>query len=368
MSHASEPTQQADSPSRPVTSRRTGTSPAERKRQQRARDRQQLVYETPDWQLFIDSATLPQKAGCQPHCIRQIVLKELVDNALDAGASVTLERDGDTWVVSDDGPGMDPADVPKLYAVNRPLLSSKLRRLPLRGMLGNGLRVVVGAIVAYHGSLVVETHGRRMTLSICSSTGVTAVATDESVPDVPGTVVRLGGRGWGGPETAFLARGSIVLAQGAKTYTGVSSPWWYGAKDLHRLFASVTPEETTVGCVCNSLGLKYDDERIARSLTPAEAAAVLDELRLKYEPVRPEDLGFLGEDANLTRGGHESLAYARKGGIHTNQAGAVIPYAIEAWVGCHRSSQRGQGSVGITVALNRSIRLAHSEEIQNPME
>jgi hypothetical protein len=252
--------------------------------------------------------------------------------------------------------------------VNRPLLSSKLRRLPLRGMLGNGLRVVVGAIVAYHGSLVVETHGRRMTLSICSSTGVTAVATDESVPDVPGTVVRLGGRGWGGPETAFLARGSIVLAQGAKTYTGVSSPWWYGAKDLHRLFASVTPEETTVGCVCNSLGLKYDDERIARSLTPAEAAAVLDELRLKYEPVRPEDLGFLGEDANLTRGGHESLAYARKGGIHTNQAGAVIPYAIEAWVGCHRSSQRGQGSVGITVALNRSIRLAHSEEIQNPME
>jgi Histidine kinase-, DNA gyrase B-, and HSP90-like ATPase len=205
MSQASDPTQQADSPSRPVTSRRTGTSPAERKRQQRARDRQQLVYETPDWQLFIDSATLPQKAGCQPHCIRQIVLKELVDNALDAGANVTLDWDGDTWVVSDDGPGMDPADVPKLYAVNRPLLSSKLRRLPLRGMLGNGLRVVVGAVVAYGGSLVVQTRGRRLTLSICSTTGVTTVATDEPVPGVLGTVIRIGGRGWGGPETASLA-------------------------------------------------------------------------------------------------------------------------------------------------------------------
>ena len=40
----------------------------------------------------------------------------------------------------DNGPGLDPADVPRLFAVNRPLLSSKRRRLPLRGMLGNGLK------------------------------------------------------------------------------------------------------------------------------------------------------------------------------------------------------------------------------------
>lgn len=320
MSQASDPTQQAKSPTRPVTSRRTGTSPAERQRQKRARDRQQLVYETPDWQLFIDSATLPQKAGCQPHFIRQIVLKELVDNALDAGANVTLDWDGDTWVVSDDGPGIDPADVPKLFAVNRPLLSSKLRRLPLRGMLGNGLRVVVGAVVAYGGSLVVETRGHRMTLSICSTTGVTTVATDEPVPSVPGTVVRIGNRGWGGPEIASLARASVVLAKDRKPYTGVSSPWWYGARDLHRLFASVTPEETTVGRICNSLGLKYDDDRIARTLTPSETATVLEELRHKYEPVRPEALGFLGEDANLIRGGHEFLSL-RSEGRHSHQSG-----------------------------------------------
>jgi hypothetical protein len=59
--------QQAEPPARTVTSagRRKGSSPAERKRQQREREKQ-LMYETEDWSLFTDLATLPQKAGCQP--------------------------------------------------------------------------------------------------------------------------------------------------------------------------------------------------------------------------------------------------------------------------------------------------------------
>ena len=89
--------QQAESPSRAVTStsRRPGTSAAERKRQQRERERgQPLVYETEDWRLFTDLATLPQKAGCQPAYLGEIILKELVDNALDAGANVSLSHVG----------------------------------------------------------------------------------------------------------------------------------------------------------------------------------------------------------------------------------------------------------------------------------
>ena len=89
---------------------------------ERQRD-QALLFERDDWRLFVDPATLPQKAGCQPANLRQIVLREIVDNALDAGADATLERDGGAWVISDDGPGLDPADVPRLFAVNRPLLS-----------------------------------------------------------------------------------------------------------------------------------------------------------------------------------------------------------------------------------------------------
>jgi hypothetical protein len=56
-----------------------------------------IYYEIADWQLFVDKQRLPQKAGCEPNQLGRVVMKELVDNALDAGAGkVTL--DGDTSV------------------------------------------------------------------------------------------------------------------------------------------------------------------------------------------------------------------------------------------------------------------------------
>jgi hypothetical protein len=132
---------------------RTPVPPAERMRRMRARRREApavaaapLMFERADWRLFVDRATLPQKAGCQPHEIGRVVLTELVDNALDTGANVSLDRAAGSavgYIIGDDGPGIDPTDVPKLFALNRALLSSKLKRLPLRGMLGNGLRVVM---------------------------------------------------------------------------------------------------------------------------------------------------------------------------------------------------------------------------------
>jgi signal transduction histidine kinase len=186
---------------------------AERKRRQRERARSAaLLYSRDDWQLFLDTATLPQKSGVQPRDLPALVLKELVDNALDAGASdVTLSK---VWhasvleyVIADDGPGIEPSIVPKLFSVNRPLLSSKLRRLPLRGMLGNGLRVVAGAVAASQGSLVVETRGHRLVLHIDDITGLTTIATDEAVPPIPGTVVHVAlgdGSRFRGDEHLFI--------------------------------------------------------------------------------------------------------------------------------------------------------------------
>jgi hypothetical protein len=93
--------QQGKSSGRTVTSprRRPGTSATERKRQQRERDRT-LLFERDDWRLFLDPATLPQKAGCQPGHLRQIVLREVVDNALDAGAHVTLRQHDGIWLIA----------------------------------------------------------------------------------------------------------------------------------------------------------------------------------------------------------------------------------------------------------------------------
>lgn len=151
--YATPASQLADSAEAIVTPR--DKTAADRMRRMRARRRDMaavasapLMFERLDWTLFIDRATLPQRAGCMPNELGRVVLKELVDNALDTGANVTLDRadlDEDIigYAVADDGPGIDPVEVPRLFAVNRPLRSSKLKRLPLRGMLGHGLRVVM---------------------------------------------------------------------------------------------------------------------------------------------------------------------------------------------------------------------------------
>ena len=139
------------------------TKAAERMRRMRARRKAggavgNILFERSDWRLFTDPRTLPQKAGCEPDQIGRVILKELVDNALDTGAAeVCLDGDDASCVVSDNGPGLDRDTVLRVFTVNRPLVSSKLQRLPTRGMLGNGLRVVMGGVAAYGGTITVTT-------------------------------------------------------------------------------------------------------------------------------------------------------------------------------------------------------------------
>jgi hypothetical protein len=284
--------------------------------------------------------------------LRKIVLKELVDNALDAGANVTIDYCDGIWVVTDDGPGLYPVDVPGLFSVNRPLLSSKLKRLPLRGMLGNGLRVVVGAVGATGGSLVVETRGRRLTLAVCRDTGQTLVVSAEPSPLSAGLRVRLG-IGLGDPTDGSLARDSITLARHGEAYAGPSSPWWYGATDLHRLFSRVTPPETTVGLVCHGLGLNRADDRPARTLNRDQTETVLVQLRTDVLPVPPDKLGCIGKAAITGRPG-----YALQSGTMVTPGDAHIPFIIEAWASCSRPTQKGVGKVAIAVIINRTVTVA----------
>ena len=143
------------------------------------------MFERDDWTLFRSLPTLAQKAGVPVERLPRVVLKELVDNAYDAVDGLpTNEADervrwgllaGENgFYVEDDGDGIgSPEQVAELFSVNRPLRSTKLLRLPTRGALGNGLRVVAGAVLASGGSLVVATRGRRTRLVPRDSDGKT---------------------------------------------------------------------------------------------------------------------------------------------------------------------------------------------------
>src|SRR3954469_9585808 len=157
-----------------------------RKRRQRAREAvaRELEFVRADWALFLHPDRLPQKAGSPRDRMRAMILKELVDNALDAGAIATLAQvDRDTWIVTDDGPGLDRERVLRFFAFNRRMISSKLLRRPTRGALGNGLRVVTGGAAASGGTLTVESRGVRYVLGVDRTTGDT-VAIEEGASEI----------------------------------------------------------------------------------------------------------------------------------------------------------------------------------------
>src|SRR5260370_23377626 len=128
---------------------------------------QNLKFEREDWSLFRTVEGLQQKAGVSKDKLTRLVLKELADNGLDEGAEVRVgEMSRNKWFVEDSGRGIDgnPEEIAALFSIARPMISTKLFRLPTRGALGNGLRVVVGAVLASGGALTVTTGNRRIGL------------------------------------------------------------------------------------------------------------------------------------------------------------------------------------------------------------
>jgi Histidine kinase-, DNA gyrase B-, and HSP90-like ATPase len=210
----------------------------------------EFTFEREDWTLFRSISTLSQKAGVPVHLLPKLVLKELADNALDAGGTVRVGELGDGgWYVEDDGPGIpgDPADVARLFSIRRPLVSSKLLRLPTRGALGNGLRVVAGAVLASDGRLVVETHGRRLQLRP-QDNGDT-LAAFESCARTTGTRIEIHlGEGLSGTDALVWARSAAELAGRGEIYRGRSLPHWYpGFVDEQR--KASLQEASVEGCV-----------------------------------------------------------------------------------------------------------------------
>ena len=234
-----------------------------------------LMYERADWRLFVAPKSLPQRAGCEPYQLGRMILKELVDNAADICAptgAVRIEPIEGGYRVADEGPGLDPDVVPRLFSVNRPLLSSKQRRVPLRGMLGNGLRVVTGAVAAFNGSIIVTTRGHRLTLSVNTVRGLTDVTSDEPVPPMPGMTVEIKLPLFNGSERQPAALTLQVAGMG-RYYTGPSHPTWHDVSSLRELFLTVVPGTTPVATIiADVFGIEVADQRAAAGLSAEEVA------------------------------------------------------------------------------------------------
>jgi hypothetical protein len=321
---------------------------------------QNLKFEREDWSLFRTVEGLSQKAGVPKDKLSQLVLKELADNGLDEGAQVRVgSLPGGGYFVEDDGRGIDgtPEKIAQLFSIARPMISTKLLRLPTRGALGNGLRVVAGAVLASQGSLVVITRNRRIVLRP-ERDGTTTVVSAKPDDFRIGTriEIRLGSALPSDGDTLSWARAAIQLADAGKTYSGKASPWWYDAAQFHELLYARgnTPVRELVAQLDGCTGAKAGEivaaaklgRAICKDITFQRAVKLLETARENAKPVTPERLGAIGP------GAFASYAYACSSGVEPFGSAsplAEIPFVVEAW-----AFESKSGKTRLSVYVNRT--------------
>jgi len=299
------------------------------------------MFELEDWEKFRTLDGLSSKAGVPRDRIASLVVKELMDNALDTGSSceVDLLEDCSGFFIQDHGPGLDPAKVADLFSFRRPLKSTKLLRSPSRGALGNGLRVVAGAVLATSGKLRVSTRGQVLNL-VPRTDGTTE---SEIIGEYDGEGLRVEVQL--GPDAGPINRNTLIWAyrarafSGGQYYRGKTSPWWYTSTDFHELCLaakSMTVRELVSqfdGCGSNpQLGQITNGfkGKQASAVTQDDAKILLSWMRMISKPVNPKRLGSCNN-----KGLEDALGYyaivTDTIKLESNSEVAEIPYVVEAW-------------------------------------
>jgi len=309
---------------------------------------QVFKFEREDWALFRTVEGLQQKAGVAKGELRRLVLKELADNGLDTGAAVRVGKTDEGYFVEDDGGGIDPDDVARLFSISRPMMSTKLWRLPTRGALGNGLRVVAGAVLASRGKLTVITRNRRIELRP-ERDGSTTVVSMEEVDFQVGTRIEIA-FGKDLPEDSHaLYWARLAVDFHGVSYTGRTSPWWYDKAQFYELLyaSGPRPVRELVANFDGCSGAKAGEivvqaglgRAICESVTQKESDKLLDVARANAKEVKPDRL--------LGVGSINDFEYScRRGTLYQHRTG--IPFLIEAWA--QPSKQRSH----LTVCVNRT--------------
>jgi hypothetical protein len=329
----------------------------------------------PDTLQFRSIEGTCRMAGVPSHRLRRLIAKEATDNALDACdragrpgmASIDSDTafDVDRYTVTDQGGGIegDPVALADLFSTERAMLSGKYWRMPTRGVLGNGLRVLCAAVALSEGTITVESRGRRTVLrprrigpteivertlsDVATGTRITYTLADTIPADAY--------------DLADAQRAIWIAQHAGPPYARHASPHWIDADHLVEVFATIEPADTTVrqlieqldgctGAMAGKLAAPFGKGRTCRSMSESDTATLLRSLHNAARAVRPHHLGPIGRDAfgdafdaymtaetRLLVGGREPFA--------------ITPVLIEAWASV--TSRKG-GNAGLRVFCNRS--------------
>ncbi|MDA8335077.1 MAG: hypothetical protein M0Z41_08835 [Peptococcaceae bacterium] len=132
-----------------------------------------MIYTFPRSAEFFQPAGLAMSTGLSSHIWEEILVKEFMDNALDAvdglvDPAVTIQT-GATLTVTDNGPGLDLQDFSAKILDFSSSVSSKLAwRRPSRGYLGNAWQTILA--ISHQMSpgrpIVIESQGQRVSITL----------------------------------------------------------------------------------------------------------------------------------------------------------------------------------------------------------
>ncbi len=342
----------------------------ERKRRQRAREKQveQLEFVRTDASLFLHPDRLSQKAGAPKHLLRRMAIKELVDNALDAAPKAILTMvDADTFIVEDNGAGIDPAKVPTMFSVTRPMMSTKLIRRPTRGMVGNGNRVVAGSAFASGGGLIVESHGVRQELSFDRQSGETVVVSRADSEIVEGTRITIRfGAALPRDEHATVWGDTAIQLAGNSAKPMLTHPDWYSQASFDELIGAARGSAQDLADLFGVDLCHADDEQIKqgdfadgnRDIGHADTAKIeQDEFHSGQRDIRSltlETLKALAPKAPVLVPIPETAASGayKIENIQANVAGGIVPAIVQVWATAE------DNSTTITLIVNRTPAVA----------
>ncbi|RAL98402.1 ATP-binding protein [Agrobacterium sp. MS2] len=331
----------------------------ERKRRQRAREKQvaSIEFVRTDASLFLHPDRLSQKAGAPKHHLRRMAIKELVDNALDAAPTAELtEIDEDTFVVTDNGPGIDPEKVATMFSVTRPMMSTKLIRRPTRGMVGNGNRVVAGAAFASGGMLVVESHGVRQELSFDKTTGDTIVSSrgDSEVAEGTRITIKFGPAIPRDIAASVWGMVAITLA-GEASSPMLTHPDWYSEAAFDELREAARGTAQDLASLfnvdlCHASGDLFEQDQSAgvqRDIRPDDPASSLTLSALKALAPKAPKLVPIAEDAFHGAYKIETMTAL--------VAGANVPAVVQVWA---KQADRRTNGTDVRLIVNRTPAVA----------
>jgi DNA topoisomerase VI subunit B len=231
---------------------------------------------------FLEARALVSQTGQPEHRFGDVVVKELLDNALDAcetagvepEITVTIETGGDVQrvTVADNGSGIPSGVVTRILDYSTLTSDKALYRSPCRGAQGNALKTIIGIPyalgVAY--PVTVKAGGVRHVITVgLDPAGNVAVRHDrEQSPRTAGTAftvplpadLDLDVAGWVSGYALVNPHASFTAAEHAhggededpEIYkatagdgwrkpvpTDPTSPWWYGVTAFTKLAASL---------------------------------------------------------------------------------------------------------------------------------